>query len=117
MRRFVIFALVFLLFAVGVIVSLKWAPGWFATKGLTNAKDRAEEAGRIRTACLAVLAGGLAAIGAYYTQAVNCGWCQMVSGGRGGRSGRTGVAAGSAATWPLPADEDPLRTETAGYPG
>ena len=75
MRRFVpVFVL--LVFAALAIFSAVWAPDLLATKGLTTtnaqeklmaANDRAEEIGRIRTACLAVLAGGLAAIGPYYT--------------------------------------------------
>lgn len=66
MRRPLV-VVVFLVFVLLAVFSVVWAPHLLSTNGLTSAKDRAEEAGRIRTACLAVLAGGLAAIGAYYT--------------------------------------------------
>ena len=61
MRRFAsVPVLVLLVFAPLAVFSVVWAPHLLTTKGLTTAKDRAEDAGRIRTACLAVLAGGLA---------------------------------------------------------
>jgi hypothetical protein len=51
--------------AVGFV---KVASEWLAaTEGISDAAARAEEIGRARTTVLAVLAGGLAAIGAYYT--------------------------------------------------
>jgi hypothetical protein len=45
---------------------VKWAPELLARQGLSG-KDEAEELGRVRTALLALLAGVLAAMGAYYT--------------------------------------------------
>ncbi len=55
MRRFApLFVL--LVFAALAIFSVVWAPDLLATKGLTTAEERAEEIGRIRTTCLAVLA-------------------------------------------------------------
>src|SRR5687768_8664998 len=49
------------------VVVVKWAPEWLAsTAGLTE-NEAAQERGRVRTALLAILAGGLAALGAYYT--------------------------------------------------
>src|SRR5437660_476529 len=46
---------------------IKWAPLWLAaTKGL-GASERVQEVARVRTALLAVLAGGIAVVGAYYT--------------------------------------------------
>jgi hypothetical protein len=55
--------------ALGVLfVVLKVLPEWLAsTDGIDDASKRAQEIGRVRTALLAVLAGVLAAIGAYYT--------------------------------------------------
>jgi hypothetical protein len=58
--------------AIGVLVVLfvvlKVLPEWLAsTDGIDDASKRAQEIGRVRTALLAVLAGILAAIGAYYT--------------------------------------------------
>src|SRR3954454_8432510 len=51
-----------------VFVVIKVAADWLATTdGISDAAKRAEEIGRARTAVLAVLAGTLAAIGAYYT--------------------------------------------------
>ncbi len=53
--------------AVGV-VTVKVAGNWLAaTENLRDPAARAEEVGRARTVVIAVLAGGLAAIGAYYT--------------------------------------------------
>jgi uncharacterized protein YjbI with pentapeptide repeats len=50
-----------------IVVVVRLAPQWLAsTEGLT-AKERAEEIGRTRTGLLAVLAGTIAVIGAYYT--------------------------------------------------
>lgn len=50
-----------------LVVVIKLAPEWLAsTDGLT-ANERAEEIGRVRTALLATLAGGIAVFGAVYT--------------------------------------------------
>jgi uncharacterized protein YjbI with pentapeptide repeats len=58
--------------ALGVLVTLflvlKVLPESIAqTAGISDASERAQEIARVRTALLAVLAGGLAAVGAYYT--------------------------------------------------
>lgn len=51
-----------------LVVVIKVASEWLAaTDGITDRAKRAEEIGRARTVVLALLAGGLAAIGAYYT--------------------------------------------------
>jgi Pentapeptide repeats (8 copies) len=50
-----------------VVVVIKWAPQWLAsTQGLSQT-DRLAEIGRVRTALLAVLAGGVAVVVAVYT--------------------------------------------------
>jgi hypothetical protein len=63
-------ALVFVV-AVSVVliaVVIKWAPQWLAsTNGLRSANDRDAEVGRVRTALFALLAGGIAVVGAIYT--------------------------------------------------
>src|SRR4051794_19487711 len=46
-----------------IVIALFW-PEWFAASGLKG-KDRAEELGRVRTALLALLAGGIAVVGAW----------------------------------------------------
>src|SRR5262249_9790804 len=48
-------------------VVIKWAPAWLAASDGLTAAGRAEDAGRVRTALLAVLAGLVAVIRAYYT--------------------------------------------------
>ncbi len=51
-----------------VLSALKLGSDWLAsTDGITDPANRAEEIGRARTAVLAIFAGGLAAVGAYYT--------------------------------------------------
>jgi hypothetical protein len=57
-----------LLLGVAVIVLvIKWAPEWLASTGGLKPSDRLAEVGRVRTALLACLAGGIAIIGAVYT--------------------------------------------------
>ncbi len=51
----------------GAVLILKLAPQWLGSTDGLNPKDAAEEEGRIRTALLALLAGGLATVGAIYT--------------------------------------------------
>jgi ABC-type uncharacterized transport system permease subunit len=56
------------LFGVVMWLAIKVVPGELArTEGISDASKRAEEIGRTRTAVLAMLAGTLAALGAYYT--------------------------------------------------
>jgi hypothetical protein len=51
-----------------LVAVVKVSSGWLAaTGGIADAAKRAEEVGRARTAVLALLAGGLAVVGAYYT--------------------------------------------------
>lgn len=51
-----------------LVFVVKVASSWLAaTDGITDPAKRAEEIGRARTVVLALLAGGLAALGAYYT--------------------------------------------------
>jgi uncharacterized protein YjbI with pentapeptide repeats len=57
----VVLALLFVVFVVKVL------PEWLSSTAGLDAKARAEEVGRTRTATLAVLAGGIALIGAIYT--------------------------------------------------
>jgi len=58
---------------VGVLVTVvRYLPQLLASPhDLRDAKDRAEELGRTRTAVLAVFAGGLAVVGAYYGPGVS----------------------------------------------
>ena len=57
-----------LFFVITLWLIIKFLPERLAsTNGITDASSRAQEIGRTRTAILAVLAGILAAIGAYYT--------------------------------------------------
>ncbi len=51
----------------GAVVIVKWAPDWLASTNDLTPSEAAEERGRVRTALLALLAGLLAALGAYYT--------------------------------------------------
>jgi hypothetical protein len=46
---------------------ITWAPHWLASTGGLNADQRAAEVGRVRTALFALLAGGIAFVGAIYT--------------------------------------------------
>jgi uncharacterized protein YjbI with pentapeptide repeats len=46
---------------------ITWAPHWLASTVGLNADQRAAEVGRVRTALLALLAGGIAVVGAVYT--------------------------------------------------
>jgi uncharacterized protein YjbI with pentapeptide repeats len=48
-------------------VLVRWAPQWLASTEGLKPNEAAEERGRVRTALLAVVAGALAALGAYYT--------------------------------------------------
>jgi Pentapeptide repeats (8 copies) len=54
-----------LVMLVGLLM-VKWVPQWLAHEDLRG-KDAAEDEGRVRTAVLAMLAGLLAGVGAYYT--------------------------------------------------
>jgi uncharacterized protein YjbI with pentapeptide repeats len=49
-----------------LVAVLKWVPEWLSSDGL-NAKDRAEDVGRTRTALLALVAGLIAVMGAIFT--------------------------------------------------
>ncbi len=46
---------------------ITWAPHWLASTSGLGPSDRVAEVGRVRTALLAVLAGSIAVVGAYYT--------------------------------------------------
>jgi hypothetical protein len=50
-----------------VVLVVKLAPEWLASTDGLSRKDAADEVGRVRTALLAVLAGGIATVGAVYT--------------------------------------------------
>jgi uncharacterized protein YjbI with pentapeptide repeats len=50
-----------------VVVLVKVVPPWVASTDHLSGKNRAEEIGRARTAFLAILAGGLATVGAVFT--------------------------------------------------
>ena len=66
--RLTLFGLCALMLAIVLIPTvISWAPHWLAsTHGLKDPSDRAAEIGRVRTALLAVLAGCIAVVGAYY---------------------------------------------------
>lgn len=51
-----------------IVVAIKYAPGWLADTRHLNARDRAAELGRVRTAVLAALAGTVAVVGAEFTR-------------------------------------------------
>jgi hypothetical protein len=53
-------------FAFALIAVLKWVPDWLSSDDLAG-RDRAEDAGRIRTALLALVAGLIAVTGAIFT--------------------------------------------------
>jgi Pentapeptide repeats (8 copies) len=50
-----------------IVVLIKVVPPWVASTDHLSGKDRAEEIGRARTAFLAILAGGIATVGAVFT--------------------------------------------------
>jgi hypothetical protein len=53
--------------AISIALLVRWAPDWLAsTRGLSPS-DRAADVGRVRTALLGILAGGIAIVGAIYT--------------------------------------------------
>jgi uncharacterized protein YjbI with pentapeptide repeats len=50
-----------------ITLVVKWAPTWLASTHGLSPGERAAEIGRVRTALLAILAGGIAVVGAFYT--------------------------------------------------
>jgi uncharacterized protein YjbI with pentapeptide repeats len=50
-----------------IALVLDWAPHWLASSSGLNPDQRAADVGRVRTALLALLAGGIAVVGAIYT--------------------------------------------------
>lgn len=46
---------------------VKWVPSWLAATHGLSPGERAAEIGRVRTSLLAILAGGIAVVGAWYT--------------------------------------------------
>lgn len=56
-----------LLLVAVIALVVKWGPDWLASTGGLSPADRAAETGRVRTALLAILAGGIAVVGAFYT--------------------------------------------------
>ena len=66
--RTVAFVIAMTLLIVALIPTvITWAPHWLASTNGLNADQRASEVGRVRTALLAVIAGGIAVLGAVYT--------------------------------------------------
>jgi len=66
--RMIVFVVGTMLLLVALIPTvITWAPHWLASTGGLNANQRAQEVGQVRTALLALLAGGIAVVGAIYT--------------------------------------------------
>lgn len=66
--RMILFVVALILLIIALIPTvITWAPHWLASTNGLKADQRAAEVGRVRTALLAVLAGGIAVVGAIYT--------------------------------------------------